>query len=99
MKKIYLDDKELVVSPFAYNVLEAAKENDIVIVAPCSKNGFIGDICCHACIIKVDDKEVFACKTRIIDGMKIEYNSPELKEKRAKRITEYSEKIKNLKKS
>ncbi len=96
MKKIYLDSQELTVSPFAYNVLEAAKENNITIVAPCSKNGFPGNICCHACIIKVEEKEVYACKTRIVDGMKIEYNTEQLKEKRKARIEEYSAKLKKL---
>ncbi len=96
MKKIYIDDKELKVSPFAYNVLEAAKENNIIIVAPCTKNGVKGNICCHACIVKIEDKEVFACKQRIHDGMKIEYNTLELQEKRNQRIKEYSEKLKNL---
>ncbi len=88
--KIIFDNKEYSVSPFAHNIAAFAKENNIVIPTPCQDNGHN---CCHACLVEIDGKEKYACKTRPTDGMVIVFDREDLKEKRKESMKKYKEKL------
>ncbi len=92
--KIIFDNKEIQVSPFAINLVQAAKENGITIVAPCYKAH--SGSCCHSCLVEIDGKEAFACGTKPYEGMIVHYDREDLNKKRAENLKKYSDKLKEI---
>ncbi len=88
--KIIFDEKEYKVSPFAHNIADFAKENNIAIPTPCYTNGHF---CCHACLVEINGEAKYACKTRPADGMVIIFDRKDLKEKRKESMKKYKEKL------
>lgn len=90
--KIFFDEREFNVDDQKKNIVDIAEENGVFIQAPCYRNHHKKG-CCMACLIEVDGKELYACQTKPVEGMKIVYDSDKLKEKREVRLREYAEAI------
>ena len=86
--KITIDQQVINVKNSELNIVEIAKENGIIMCAPCYQDEQIRGMC-GACLIYVDGKEAYACATKPVDGMQIIYNNPTLEQKRSKRMAEY----------
>lgn len=91
---IKIDEKSVHVANAALNIVEVAKTAGIAIPAPCflakKRHG-----CCMACVVEIDNKQVYACGTKPIAGMKIVVNRDDLKAIRKDRLLKYQQAIKN----
>lgn len=94
---ITLDGKELKVSPFAKNLIDAAKENSMIIQGSCYKENYIYG-CCHACVVEVNGSQNLACRVNPAHGMVVIYDREDLREKRKAELKKYAEKVARKKK-
>ncbi len=85
MKKvrITIDDKEIAVAP-DITIMQAAGQLGIKIPSLCFHPDLSLEGACRVCIVKVEGWRTFAasCATRVSEGMKIQTNSPEIRQAR-----------------
>ncbi len=87
--QIQIDDRIVKVSNTNLNIVQIAKENGIIIPAPCfNTSREFG--CCNACAIEIDKVIQYACCTKPQDGMKIIFKRDDLDTIRRVRIKEYA---------
>ncbi|TRX71836.1 2Fe-2S iron-sulfur cluster-binding protein [Carboxylicivirga sp. M1479] len=91
---ITIDGKKIVVSDSSKNIVEIAKEARIGIPAPCFLNKHKYG-CCNACVIEVNNEQLYACVTKPTDGMDIIFNRDDLKALRKERLLKYRENKEN----
>ncbi|MBD3386641.1 2Fe-2S iron-sulfur cluster binding domain-containing protein [candidate division KSB1 bacterium] len=81
--KITIDDKEIAVAP-DITIMQAAEQLGIKIPRLCYHPDLSLEGACRVCIVNVEGWRTFAasCATRVSEGMKIQTNSPEIRQAR-----------------
>jgi len=74
-----IDGKECMAEKGQY-LIAAARKNGMYIPSLCNIDGVTPRGACRICTVKVNGKFMTACTTPVSDGMKIENDTPELKE-------------------
>jgi ferredoxin len=79
MPRICIDQRELEVAP-GTTILEAARQLGIDIPTLCHLDGYEPSTSCLVCMVKVRglNKLVPACATRVVEGMEIDSETPEV---------------------
>ena len=83
MPTIHIDDRPVEV-PEGATVLDAARKLGIDIPALCYREGFEAGTSCMACVVKVAGRNglVPSCATEAVDGMRVESETPEVRQVR-----------------
>ena len=63
-------------------LLEVARANDIFIPAICYLGGCTPTLACRMCMVEVDGKRVYACNTKVKDGMVVQTDTKDLWDER-----------------
>lgn len=63
-------------------LLEVARANNVFIPAICYLGGCSPTLACRMCMVEVDGKRVYACNTKIKEGMVVETNTKDLWDER-----------------
>ena len=83
MVSIKIDGKEYKVKEGEY-ILNAARANNLFIPAICYLTRCSPTLACRICLVEADGKQVYACNTKVKEGMDISIDTPNiLKERRA----------------
>ncbi len=75
-------------------VLEAARNADIYIPSLCYYPGLrplpevTPDMACQLCLVEVDGRIVLSCTTKVVEGMKVETETPRVKELQRRSLTD-----------
>ena len=64
------------------SVLNAARANSIFIPAICYLSCATPTLACKMCMVEVDGKRVYACNTKVKDGMQVAVHTPEIEKER-----------------
>lgn len=64
------------------SVLNAARANSIFIPAICYLSCATPTLACKMCMVEVDGKRVYACNTKVKDGMQVAAHTPEIEKER-----------------
>lgn len=96
---ISIDGKTVKVLDGSKNIVQIAKKAGISIPAPCfhdrKRNGSC-DVCCHGCVVEINDEQRCACGTRPKENMNIIVKREDLIKLRKKRLLEYKNKTRKM---
>ena len=63
-------------------ILNAARANDVFIPAICYLTRCSPTLACRLCLVEADGKQVYACNTKVKDGMSVTVDTPNILEER-----------------
>ena len=63
-------------------ILNAARANDVFIPAICYLTRCSPTLACRICLVEADGKQVYACNTKVKEGMEVTVDTPNILEER-----------------
>jgi len=88
--KINIDKIEIEFSSEDKNIIDVAGKANINIPGICYRSK-TNKGCCQVCIIEINNKIMYACGTKPVDGMNIVFDREDLNKIRKDRIKKYQE--------